>query len=880
MALLPQASFRSNRCHHQAGFWRAAAHELDDVARLPQDFSAMGEATYAHIDIDLGADTVAALASRHHQRPMPIFSALFAALELMLSRYAGGSVVVATPPFLHLRRPEKTGVALPIRPARCPAASCLRSALDDAASRLKAAVARQDFRQAQAGNAGTVSDFGDDTEVLLSAEGLHVQEWMGQPAVVHARWGGLSRPAHMAIRYRSDLLDARFVARMFATYRAVLSQLAHHEEAPISSAFDIDESDDKQRVVHYDAPPSWELPEDPFPLGRLWEIFTQATARAPHSIAIRSGPTILSYAELHQQADEMAESMQSRGLVSRHSIVALSLGRSHLLLVVLLALLRCEASFVALPRGRSPSWTRNAWTACAATHLISDGPPMETPGEVAIGHELRVRRLAPGTAAPVLGQLAIYFTSSTTGEPKGVRIPSSALINRLKWMWQCFPFQEDARILFHKPPSMVGALWEMYGGLLGGAETVIASEQDAADPARLWRLLESNAVTRLSATTTALSLLLEEAAHHRAEQLQLREVFCSAEPLSVQVTRGWKREFPRARLYNLYGATECSSNASVFDTQALAENQSRVPIGKAIANSRLYILDNAQRPLPDGAIGELCVAGLPTALGYVGGGNAHASIFVPEPKWSGFFARMVRTGDMGRVRCDGEIELLGRRDHIVKLRGMKVNLQEIENAIGGHPCVQECAVSLQLWDGDQHLVGFFVPKAPIAPQDLRSHIVKLLPAYMLPTLVQPLDALPKSAHGKLNRKALPKAARPDDTDILREGLASGVLNRTEVIRRVVGAILHIADVDADQSLLSLSDSSLSLVRIQQRIRKIFGVALDITDLFTYPTARTLAEHLGGNALRVPHGAHGRGEMRRRAAQAALPQDKKAPRFSY
>lgn len=481
---------------------------------------------------------------------------------------------------------------------------------------------------------------------------------------------------------------------------------------------------------------------------------------------------------------------------------------------------------------------------------------------------------------PVPGQLAIYFTSSTTGEPKGVRIPSSALINRLQWMWQRFPFQEDARVLFHKAPSMVGALWEIYGGLLGGAETVVASEQDAADPARLWRLLASSAVTRLSATNTTLSLLLEEAVHHRAEQLRLREVFCSAEPLSVQMARSWERAFPHTRLYNLYGATECSSNASVFDARVLAGNQDRVPIGRAIANSRLYILDDAQRPLPHGAVGELCVAGMPVALGYVGEVSAQASVFVPEPTWSGYAGRMVRTGDIGRVRCDGEIELLGRRDHIVKLRGMKVNLQEIENAIGSHPCVRECAVSLQSWDGDQHLVGFYVPKAAIEAQDLRSYIGKLLPDYMLPTLLQSLETLPKSVHGKLNRKALPEAARPDDTEVLRADLASGALNRTEVIQRVVGAILHLSDVGADQSLLTLSDSSLVLVRIQQRIRKILDVALDITDLFTYPTPRALAEHLGGNALEAIHGAHSRGEMRRRAAQLAPFQRERDSRPSY
>jgi hypothetical protein len=271
----------------------------------------------------------------------------------------------------------------------------------------------------------------------------------------------------------------------------------------------------------------------------------------------------------------------------------------------------------------------------------------------------------------------------------------------------------------------------------------------------------------------------------------------------------------------------------------------RVPIGHPIANTRVYVLDEMLLPLPTGAVGELCIAGLPVAAGYLAAPELSAARFVREPDWTGFHDKMFRSGDLGRQRATGEFELIGRQDHQVKIRGFRFDLTEVEAVLSTHASVVKCAA--QIWGEGENaiLMAYCVADAPIPSQEFRAFAGRFLPEYMIPSEFVAIAKMPLTAHGKIDRKALP---RPSGASAL-SGLAAEIRERRlpleEALRLVFAAVLRLRLVELDDDLMELGSNSLNLIRIQRALRQVLGRSIPVTDLFAYPTARRLARHLDG-----------------------------------
>jgi amino acid adenylation domain-containing protein len=377
------------------------------------------------------------------------------------------------------------------------------------------------------------------------------------------------------------------------------------------------------------------------------------------------------------------------------------------------------------------------WTSCSSMlsgrQLMSSTPSIPTH----IEHD------------PVLN---IVFTSGSTGQPKGVRILKRSLVNRLAWMEEAYPFRHGDVALLHKPLSLVAAAVEVFQGLVAGIPTVIASRSIARDPPALWELLKRESVSHVLASPAFWSGIVEHAETTGDTLPTLRFATTSAEPIFTSLARRWLRCFPSVPFLNLYGSTECSSNAVAFDIRELRPNDSAVPVGRAIRGVQVTVRNPSLELVVPGSIGELCVSGACLAAGYLEE-SVSQQAFVQDGE-----TRLLRTGDLVYERDDGHLVLVGRNDNRVNVNGYRVEFEEVERVLFSYPGVEACAVALAPHPANG-LVGYIVGRE-WSVGALRSHLEARLPGYMVPRYWVSLAQLPRNAAGKLDRWSLP----PPNTD--------------------------------------------------------------------------------------------------------------------
>ena len=358
-------------------------------------------------------------------------------------------------------------------------------------------------------------------------------------------------------------------------------------------------------------------------------------------------------------------------------------------------------------------------------------------------------------SAPLQAQHPAYviYTSGSTGRPKGVVVAHGAIVNRLLWMQSAYQLRSDDRVLQKTPVGFDVSVWEFFWPLADGATLVIAKPEGHKDPAYLSRVIQSKQVTTVHFVPSMLQAFLQEPSAGGCSGL--RQVMCSGETLSADLQQRFLSTLD-VSLHNLYGPTEAAVDVSFWRCQADA-GSGPVPIGRPIWNTRVYVLDGSLQPVPVGVAGELYIAGAGLARGYLKRPALSAERFVAD-RYGAPGSRMYRTGDLARWRAEGVLEFLGRADQQVKIRGFRIEPGEIEAVLLRHPAVAQAAViAREDPGGDKRLVGYVVAQSGqrADPALLRSHVGQSLPEYMVPGAIVVLEALPLSANGKLDRKALP-----------------------------------------------------------------------------------------------------------------------------
>jgi thioesterase domain-containing protein len=429
------------------------------------------------------------------------------------------------------------------------------------------------------------------------------------------------------------------------------------------------------------------------------------------------------------------------------------------------------------------------------------------------------------------------YTSGSTGWPKGVEGTHQGAVNRFAWMWDAYPFAPGEIACLKTSLSFVDSVWELFGPLLHGVPTVVVPDEVVTDPHRLVELLGERRVSRIVLVPSLLEALLNTA-HGLSERLPaLRLWVTSGEAVSVDLAQRFRAAMPRATLLNLYGSSEVSADVTSYEV--MGDEVSRIPIGRPIANTQIYVLDTARQPVPFDVPGELYVGGLGLARGYLDDPDLTAARFVPDSFSPGAGRLLFRTGDLGLLRPDGKLDLLGRLDEQVKIRGMRIELGEIEAILRQQADVTEALVAVRTGGkGDAHLAAYVVSngQAPIW-NELRAALRLRLPDYMIPSTFVHLPALPRTPNGKVDRLALPEAGVMVFENTPRD------VPRTLTEARLVAlwqAVLGVESVGVRDGFFDLGGYSLLAVRLFAAIESAFGKRLPLTTILEGDTIEHVA----------------------------------------
>ncbi|WP_234684977.1 non-ribosomal peptide synthetase [Bradyrhizobium monzae] len=450
------------------------------------------------------------------------------------------------------------------------------------------------------------------------------------------------------------------------------------------------------------------------------------------------------------------------------------------------------------------------------------------------------------------GIASLIYTSSSTGKAKGVLIPESAILNRLNWMWRTAPFDSTDVMVVQKSASLVASAWEYFGGLLRGVPALILTRKQLLDPDLLLSTLAGRRATRLFASPALLTGLIASQ-ERQPRSTSLRFVTSSAEPMPSSLPVRWRTYFPDVPLWNFYGATECASNAAVYKTSDADDGASLVPVGRPIDNVRLYVLDAALKRVPVGAAGELCVAGRCVSAGYWRDQDRTTRCFVPNPYGDGQYSVLYRSGDIARISTSGLLEICGRSDNQIKVRGYRIELEEVEKALESHPAITKAAVAADGMVGDRRLIASVIPaRDSLSSEEIVTHLKHSLPSYMIPAAFRLVDNIPLTTSGKIDRAGL------SSVPYREVGPAPSAEPRTGKERILAGIwqdLLGVKRVGIDQVFFDIGGDSLLSVRCVTLARKA-GLNLTVDQLYRTPTIRELAADGATVALHTAASADG------------------------
>lgn len=668
----------------------------------------------------------------------------------------------------------------------------------------------------------------------------------------------------LAITYDPQLFDAQTVARLDAHFNCLLAGIVANPDMHVSTLPLSSPSERRLLLVDFNSS------EVTFPGEKCFPgYFEEQVRRTPDAIAVEDDAGTLTYAELNARANSIAGKLVAAG-VGPDRPVALFGERGRMLLTWILATFKAGGVYLPLdprhPPSRHASILLQSGTAVA---LVADElraqldeavvalPARSRPRTFTVG-DLAEDAVAAGDLPPRShpDDLAyIIFTSGSTGSPKGAMVPHRAMLNHFWSKVRWYGIAPTDVILQSAPQAFDISIWQLLAGLLAGARIRIAADVVAAEPERLFSLIEQAGVTIAEMVPSFLRAYLDEPARTPRREVSLdhlRWLMLGAETLSPELCRRWFVRHRGTPVVNAYGPSECADDVTRHAiTDGPGDNTLRVPIGRPIDNVRVYIVDQHLALSPHGVVGELCVGGACVGRGYVNDPERTAASFVADPFTAAPGARMYRTGDRARFRHDGTIEFLGRADRQVKIRGHRIELGEIEGVIERHPGVRESVV--RVWPGPQgpRLVAYVVvvdPAKAIVDEDLRAHVRTALPAYMAPDSFIALAALPLSPNGKLDRNALPAPELPP--------AAGAITPRTDAeatVARIWAEALGVERVGIHDNFFALGGHSLIAARVASRLREAFGFDVPLRRMFELQTVVELAARLAMDAASAPAG---------------------------
>ncbi|MFC9281300.1 amino acid adenylation domain-containing protein [Streptomyces collinus] len=643
----------------------------------------------------------------------------------------------------------------------------------------------------------------------------------------------------LTVTYSTDLFEADTVAAFARRLENLLAAGVDDPELPLHRLPLLTPEETRDAAERWNPAPPARLAEEPVP---VHEWVRRHAATAPDASAVTSAAGTLSYAALDRDTDRLAHRLAGAG-VRPGDVVGILLPRGTDLVTAMLAVLRSGAAYLPLDLTHPAGHLRRVLGAAGVRHVLTDGESAPRLAETGV-QPLDVHR--PGTAAPQAPPAAVHpdglayvlFTSGSTGEPKGVAVPHRALANHALAIRDTFRLDADDRVLQFANAAFDVAAEELFPTWAAGACVVLCEQPPV--PEELTRLLDERAVTVANLPSSywqRWNAAIAEGTGAAARTLRLLVV--GSEPVDPWALRSWQSR-GGAPVVNAYGLTETTITALAHETAGPSED-TVVPVGTPLPGVRAYVLDDRLQQVPPGVPGELYIGGAGLARGYLGRPDLTAERFLPDPFSPAPGARMHRTGDLARRRPGGSVEVLGRIDAQLKVRGYRIEPAEVEAALSAHPDVVQTAVAARAGtDGVARLAGYVVTRSGAVPGDLRERLTALLPAHLVPGSVTCLPALPLLSSGKVDRSALPEPAAP------AAPTGSGAAPGTDLERLLAGLwrdVLELDRVGVHDNFFDLGGTSYGLAAVHARLRERTGGTLPLVALYEYPTIAALARHL-------------------------------------
>lgn len=663
--------------------------------------------------------------------------------------------------------------------------------------------------------------------------------------------------------YSTDLFKEETIQFFAEHYRKLLQSMSESIDGKIANMdmmtkrdqLKLTELNDTHKYYHLDA--------------FLQDSFVQQAEMNPERIALFDQDKTMTYGELHERSNRVAHFLHEQG-VGRNQLVAIMMERGIDLMVSLYGILKAGAAYVPIdpeyPVDRieymihdsnshviisKHNYSNNISTfikddSHKMTVLFMDEEIHVVPSDIGIktyswSDLSTYSTQIPDVEGSPTDMAYMIYTSGSTGNPKGVPIQHSAIVNRLQWHQEQFQATSEDVIAQRTSICFDVSVWELFWALSYGAKLSIVPSEVVKDPERLYDHLIERNISIIHFVPSLFSTFisyLQDLEIRRAIP-SLRWIVTSGEALPIKPVNQWfAMFFTQTKIANLYGPTE----AAVDVTSYIIEGPvTHIPIGKPVANTQLFVLDHKMKPCPINVPGELYIGGVQLALGYYKQEEKTAESFIPNhlPYFSG--ERLYRTGDLARVKATGDIEYLGRKDNQVKLRGFRIELDEIETLLGLHPKVTQVAVVIRKLLDDQILLAFYTQSSKeVNGKELKDYLAQKVPGYMIPSHVIQLDEMPLTPSGKINRKLLKETQL---TEFLheREGrlTAPATVTEKEIVEIWKEILLH-EQIGCDQNFFDLGGHSLMVTKIISRIRNQYGLDVSIRDFFENPTIREFA----------------------------------------
>ncbi|HSF39662.1 MAG TPA: amino acid adenylation domain-containing protein, partial [Thermoanaerobaculia bacterium] len=840
----------------QLAYWRRQLGEDVAVLELPADCPRPAVATFrgSHLSAVLPVSLAQSLEALSRREEATLFMTLLAAFDVLLARLTGQTDVPVGTPVAGRSRGEVEGLiglflnTLVLRedlagdpPFRALLARLRGTALDAFAHQdlpferlVEDLQPRRTLNQTPLFQVMLVlqnapgGELGAGDLILAPVSTAAPTARFDLTLVLQTTGDGLRASAE----YRSDLFEEATVERWLGHFRTLLEGIVADPARRISDLPLLTPAERDQIVSAWN-----DTAEDLGPAACLHDLFYEQAARTPDALAILRKEGQTTYGDLARQADRLARRLRAKG-VGPGDLVALLLEPSPERVAAVLAVLRAGAAYVPLdpayPADRLDFMMVDTGAALLLTRETL-AAALEEPDE---------DDATPLPAAAPDDRAYVIYTSGSTGRPKGVVIRHAAAVNTVRDVNRRFGVGPKDRVFAVSALSFDLSVYDLFGPLAVGAAVVLPEPSATPDPAAWSAALARHGVTVWDSAPALMDLLVSSGAP-LPETLRL--VLLSGDWIPLALPGEIRRRVPGARVISLGGATEASIWSILYPIGEVPPSWTSIPYGRPMVNQAFHVLDPAGHPAPVGVAGELHIGGVGLADGYHARPDLTAEKFVPDPFADRPGARLYRTGDLGRRFADGTIEFLGRRDHQVKIRGFRIELGEIEAVLTAHASIREAVILARQEEGlaksaglsQARLVAYVVPE-PGAELDLpalRTHLATHLPEHMVPSALVPLEAIPLTPNGKVDRRALPAPEAGPDQQAEFVPPRDGV---EETIAALWKDLLKAERVGVHDNFFSLGGHSLLATRVAAALRDAFGVEIPLRTLFEKPTVADLA----------------------------------------